>query len=617
MLTKACLQNYPEESLTSLPSEAMARFGRGSVSATAVSPDGNTIAVATRIGVWIYNAHNDDFIKLIAVEGTGLLSQVTFSPNSTQIAIGDWDGIASVWDIATGEKLATFTQTRYVNSVAFSPDGKLLATGSSDHTAILWDIDTGSELWTINHKERVSSVAFSPDGLLLATGSLDSTANLWDVETGENRRCFTHPKEKVGITLDTGYVQTFNNRGINCIAFSPDGKYFATGDQVKSNIEGITTLWDIQSGEAVWDFTHEQTATSITFSIDNRYMATRFSEGDTDVRCISDGTSATFQEVKWGKDKIKLPPNHPIGLYGWLVSFSPDSKHLAAVEEGSSLKIWDIDSGTNIKTIEQDFLQAKDLTFSPEGLCAGVSRNINTTTFWKEQEQQIDFPHENIISAAVSPDTRFVATGGWDKKVYLWDRATQKLLNTLSGHTGPIIRLAFSSDGKHILSTGGQEWEFQEKDGVEYFYPLEDGNIDQTAKVWNIETGIEVATLTHSSEVESVAFSPESTYIATTIRKEVYLWDTKTWQKNMTLETVDVESLVFSPDASILAVGGTGRKPKIQIWNLEKAQLVVELSGHKSDVQDLAFSPDGMLLASGGFDGVIYLWDMTPYLGNM
>ncbi len=614
MLTKVCLQNYPEESLTSLPSEAMARFGRGSVSTTAVSPDGNTIAVATRIGVWLYNAHNNDFIKLIAVEGTGLLSEVTFSPDSTQIAIGDWDGIASVWDIATGEKLATFTQTDYLNSVAFSPDGKLLATGSRDHNAILWDIDTGLELWTITHKESVSSVAFSPDGLLLATGSLDSTANLWDVETGQNRRCFTHPKEKVGITLDTGYVETFNIRGINCIAFSPDGKYFATGDQVKSNIEGITTLWDIQSGEAVLDFTHVQSATSITFSIDNRYMATRFYEGDTDVRCISDGTSATFQVGNWGKDKIKLPPNHPRGLYGWLVSFSPDGKHLAAVEGGSSLKIWDIDSGTNIKTIEQDIMQAKDLTFLPEGLCAGVSHTINTATFWKEQEQQIDFPHENIISTAVSPDTRFVATGGRDKKVYLWDRATQKLLNTFTGHTGPIYRLAFSPDSKHLISTGGQEVEFQEKDGVVYGYPLEDGNIDQTAKVWNIKAGIEVATLTHSSTVRSVAFSPEDIYIATAIVKEVYLWDTKTWQKNMTLETVDVESLVFSPDASILVVGGRGRKPKIQIWNVEKAQLVVELSGHKSDVQDLAFSPDGMLLASGGFDGVIYLWDMKPYL---
>ena len=78
MLTETSLQNYPEENLISLPPKAMARFGRGSVSATAVSPDRNTIAVASRIGVWLYNAHTEDFIRLIAIEGTGLLSKVTF-----------------------------------------------------------------------------------------------------------------------------------------------------------------------------------------------------------------------------------------------------------------------------------------------------------------------------------------------------------------------------------------------------------------------------------------------------------------------------------------------------------------------------------------------------------
>ena len=82
----------------------------------------------------------------------------------------------------------------------------------------------------------------------------------------------------------------------------------------------------------------------------------------------------------------------------------------------------------------------------------------------------------------------------------------------------------------------------------------------------------------------------------------------------MKLETVRVESFVFSKDSSFLAIGGRGRKPKIQIWNVKTAQLVVEFSGHKSDVESVAFSPDDTLLASGGFDGVIYLWDMKPYL---
>ncbi len=266
------------------------------------------------------------------------------------------------------------------------------------------------------------------------------------------------------------------------------------------------------------------------------------------------------------------------------------------------------------------------LSYAHDGYCFGVSRSSkgetswNCATFWKDQEQQIDFlyegPHVNIISAAVSPDTKIVATGGNDKKVYLWDRATQKQLNTFSGHTGPIINLAFSPNGTHLVSTGGTEWETQEKDGVVYFYPLEDGEVDQTAKVWHIETGNEIATLTHPSSVETLVFSPDSTCLATASGEDVHLWDTKTWQKIVTLETVRVESLGFSADGSLLAVGGTGRKPNIQIWKVKTAELVKEFSGHKSDVESVAFSPDGALLASGGFDSVIYLWDMKPFIDS-
>ncbi|MDE0634676.1 MAG: WD40 repeat domain-containing protein [Candidatus Poribacteria bacterium] len=624
MSTIVSLHNYPEENLISLPSDAIARFGRGSVQATAISPDGNTIAVATRIGVWLYNAHTEDFIRLIAVEGTGLLSEVTFSPDNTQIAIGDWDGIASLWDVSTGAKLATFTNKDYVTSVAFSPDGKSLATGTRDHKATLWDINTGKERWSISHKDLVSSVAFSPDGLLLATGSWDSTANLCDVEKGEVRRCFTHQKKEVDISFDSGMVETFNSLGINCIAFSPNGRYFATGDRIASDSKGVTTLWDIESGMAVWDFTHEESATSITFSTDNKYMATRFSGGDTDVRHIADCTTAPIQEGNWAKHKKKPPASHPRGLYGWLVSFSPNGKHLAAIEELSSLKIWDLASGINIKTIDQDMGQAQALSYSHDGYCFGVSRSTkggtswNCVTFWKDQEQQIDFLYEelhvDIFSTAVSPDAEIVAIGGDDNKVRLWNRATQKLVNTLSGHTGPIINLAFSPDGTHLVSTGGREWKKQEEDGVVYGYTTADSHVDRTARVWHIETGAEIATLTHISKVETLVFSPDSTCLATASGEDVHLWDTKTWQKNVKLETVGVESLAFSEDGSLLAVGGTGRKPKIQIWNVETVQLVVEFSGHKSDVESVAFSPDGTLLASGSFDGTVLLWDMKPFI---
>ena len=618
MLIKDIVQNYSEDKLISLPLEAVARFGRGSVEATAISPDGNLFAVASRIGVWLYNAHTDDFIRLIAVEGTGLLSVVTFSPDGTRIATGDWDGIATVWDVATGTELTIFTKTDYISSVAFSPDGKFLGTGSRDGKAVLWDIDTGAARWTVSHTNRVPSVTFSPDGKFLATASWDSTANIWDVETGERRWSFSHPKKKVNITLESGNVETFENGGINHIAFSKNGQFFATGGHFEGNIGGCTTLWDVEIGEAIWDFPHEDSVTSFAFSSDNRYMETRFWSGETDVRCIADGTSTLFHKGTLAKSTREPPLNHPRDLYGWLVNFSPDGKHLVSMASSSSIKTWSVKSGENIKTIDRDVNagQAKYLTFTTEGNYVGLSRSWDTATLWVDEEQMAVFSHEDNITAAISLGSTLVATGCVDGMIYLWNVETQVLLHTFIGHTRLIHDLAFSPDKTRLVSAGGHKLEIKEQDGQVYIFCDRNTPDDQTAKVWDIRTGDEIVSLQHPTVVQVVVFSSDGKRLATASDENVYLWDTETWEKSVTLEGTNVESFVFSPNSSLLAVGGHGRNAKIQIWDVETTKLIVEFSGHKSDVESVAFSPDGTLLASGGFDGVIYLWDLKPYLRN-
>ena len=106
---KVFAANYPRENTVCLPPGAVARFEKGGISDVAVSPDENLIAIASSLGVWLYDAHTKDFVSLVAVEGTGLLSKVVFSPDGTRIAAGDWDGKTTLWDINTGTALATYT----------------------------------------------------------------------------------------------------------------------------------------------------------------------------------------------------------------------------------------------------------------------------------------------------------------------------------------------------------------------------------------------------------------------------------------------------------------------------------------------------------------------------
>ena len=622
---KVFATNYPRENTVCLPPGAVARFEKGGISDVAVSPDENLIAIASRLGVWLYDAHTKDFVSLMAVEGTGLLSKVVFSPDSTRIVTGDWNGKTTLWDINTAAALATYPHKGYINSITFSPNGKFIATGSRDATATLWDVETGTACFTITHQDSVSSTTFSPDGTLLATSSSDATATLWDIDTEEICWTFTHETHEESVTFDPEYVETFNRGGIGDIAFSPDGKYFVTAGQL---MDLCTTLWDVETGDQLWCVTHEKQIDAVAFSPDGTSMATYYEDDTGSVLRVADGSliPRAIHAEKWTERKRNLSIDHDEDGWGRRVRFSPDGKHLAEFKMGSnSLTLWDVKTGEKIKELDGVSGSGLTLVFSPERNCFGLSRTPNplnhtpdpeydTVELWDEKKRA-SFTHSgHVNTVAMSPDGMFLATGGADKTVKLWHVETQECFHTLSGHIGGIVSLAFSPDGTLLVSAGGENWERQtQADGTTYIFSVGDSLVGRTAKVWEVATGKNIATLESSGVVRGIAFSPDGKCLATGTAKTVTLWRTKTWQPIATLDIVDFESLAFSPDGSRLLIGGKWPEQRIQVWNVETRELIAELSGHKSDVESFAFSPDGRLLASGGFDGVIYFWDITPY----
>ena len=578
-LSEIFAANYPRENTACLPPGAVARFERGGISDVAVSPDENLIAVASCLGVWLYDAYTKDFVSLIVVEGTGLLSKVVFSPDGTRIAAGDWDGKTTLWDINTGTALAAYIHKDYVTSITFSPNGKFIAISSRDATATLWDIDTEEIRWN-----------------------------------------FRHEKQEKSVTFDSGHVQTFNTGGIGDITFSPDGRYLATAGQ---RSDYSTILWDVETGEQLWCVTHEKPIDAVGFSPDTTFMATHYSDGTTSVLRIVDGIlvpDAIHEGKRIGREKRNLPINHHEDSSGRRVQFSPNGKHLAGLREAvNSLTLWDVNTGENIKTLKGSEGRGRTLAFSPEGHCFGLGctayPEYDTIELWDE-EKRASFTHSGLVdTVAMSPDGIFLATGSRDKTVKLWHVETQRCFQTLSGHIGRILSLAFSPDGTLLVSGGGDNWEKRtHADGRTTFFSHGDSPVDRTAKVWEVVTGKNMATLESTGMVRGTAFSPDGQCLATGTTKSVTLWCTKTWQPIVTLDTVIFESFAFSPDSSRLVIGGTWPEQRIQIWDVETRVLIGELSGHKSDVESLAFSPDSRLLASGGFDGIIYLWDITPYL---
>ena len=162
-----------------LPDGAIARFGKGEIAEIKYSPDGTQLAVASGIGVWIYNTSTYQEIDLLTGH-TALVKGVAFSPDGKTIVTGSWDGTIHVRNRITGTHKKRFIgHDLWTNAITFSPDGKMLVTGSGDGNIRLWDADTVELKQTLTgHTDWLWSVVFSPNGSVLASGSADGSIRL-------------------------------------------------------------------------------------------------------------------------------------------------------------------------------------------------------------------------------------------------------------------------------------------------------------------------------------------------------------------------------------------------------------------------------------------------------
>ena len=254
-----------------LPEGAFARLGKGWVTDFVFSPDDRHLAVASSIGIWIYETTTYREVALIT-EHAAHLGVIKFSPDGKRIA-GANTYLSSrnarfvrFWDAETGRYKHTLNHTSRVDSMAFSPDSTSLATGCSDGNVHFWDAETGRHTQTLTgHTDRINAVAFSPDSRTLATGCGHGTLRLWDVSTGEHIRTLFLDRDADPPIFDS-------------LAFSPDGEVVATGS--RSGNRYSLHFWDVKTGKRTHPFTgHTSLIHSVAFSPDGKLLATASDDG--------------------------------------------------------------------------------------------------------------------------------------------------------------------------------------------------------------------------------------------------------------------------------------------------------------------------------------------------
>ena len=187
------------------------------------------------------------------------------------------------------------------------------------------------------------------------------------------------------------------------------------------------------------------------------------------------------------------------------------------------------------------------------------------------------------------PNGTTLASGSFDYTVKLWDVATGIRIATLGGHGDRVSSVAFSSDGTALAS----------------------GSFDQTVKVWDLGTRTNTATLEgHAGRVRSVSLSTDGKALASgSDDGTVKLWDLGTRRNTATLEGHEsvVSSVAFTPDGATVVSGSWDGT--LKLWDVESGRATTTLE-HGPSLYSIAQSSDGSTLASGGRDGMVLLWDM-------
>ncbi len=405
----------------------------------------------------------------------------------------------------------------------------------------------------------ISSVAFSPNGKFLATGDADGKTYLWQVEDGKLLfTCIGH------------------SSSVKSVAFSPDGQTLASGSD-----DQTVKLWDVLKGECLKTLHgHSNWVRSVAFSPDGQILAS--GSEDQTVKLWDVHTGECLKTLQGNTNRVRS------------VAFSPDGQTLASGSEKQTVKLWNVLNGERLKILQGHSNWVRSVAFSPDGQILASSSDDQTVKLWDIRNGKCLrtlLGHTNRVwSVAFSPDGQILASGGDDQTVKLWDVHTGECLTTLQGHSNRVMSVAFSPDGQTLAS----------------------GSENQTVKLWDVHNGECLTTLQgHTNRIRSVAFSPDGQTLASGSEKQtVKLWDVRNdkFLKILQGHNSWVRSIAFSPDGQILASGS--EKQTIKLWDVDTGQCLKRLQEHTNRIRSVAFSPDGQTLASGSDDQTVKLWDV-------
>ena len=434
--------------------------GPGQVCSLQFTGDGKALYAGGYKGaVWVFDAGDGkrkDSPKLLGRE------IVLVDGGKTLIASSPDEGMTNVrvCDSKTGELVRKLVgHGSSIVSLAITRDERTLAAAANDGNIIIWDLRTGERCHKLpGHEYTVGGIAYSPDGKLLATFGADYTVRLWDAQTGKELNC-----------LDAGPKDDFAGSGTHfqswaqALVFSPTGRILAAPGP-----RGTVYLWNPVTGQELGRLEgHKRMPCCLAFSRDGKTLASGDDNGRILLWNVDDKKETSRLEVQ---DKAR-PRNYGV----MRLAIAPDGKTLAAGCVNEDLRLWDLEKRSLRATYR--FWATDGLTFCDGGLllaagdlgrrpgASAVVRFVLPDTGDEYRRLTLlapDGPHESLpmgdhVTFALSPDERTVAAvGDGDTNLHWYERATNREIGRISGLAAGTQCVAFSPDGRFV-AVGGRD----------------------------------------------------------------------------------------------------------------------------------------------------------------